>query len=312
MHVVFGGSGGLGAAVVRELAARGLPVRAVSRSGSSSGEAGVESVAADAANPVDARRACEGANVVYCCAGVPYTDNWAKNWPPLLAGIIEGAAAAGARLVMADNVYMYPSAETARLHEDLPEQPDTRKGEVRAQMSGMLRGAHESGRVQVVTARASDFYGPGVTNAAMGERVFEPALQGRKTTLLGDIDAPHSYAYIDDVARAVILLGERDEALGQIWHVPHAPAVSTRVFVEKAFQAAGHDPKIQVAPKVMVTVLGWFNPMMRELKEMLYQWEQPFIVDDSKFRKAFPDAAEPTSIEDGVAATVEWYRRRAA
>ena len=311
MHVVFGGSGGLGAAVVRELARRNAPTRAVSRGGKAPEPAGVEAVAADAADPEASRAVCSGADVVYCCAGVPYTDGWEETWPPLLAGMLEGAASAGARFVMGDNLYMYsPPGPGESLDETRPEEPTTIKGRVRADMAATLREAHRSGRVAVVTVRASDFYGPSVTNAVLGERVFGAAARGATAGVLGDIDTKHSYAYIDDVARAMVLLGGREEALGQVWHAPHAPAVTTRELVDKIYRVAGLEPKIRALSSFGVGALGWFDPLMRQLKEMMYQWERPFVVDDAKFRAAFGEELRATPIEDGIAVTLDWYRKR--
>lgn len=309
MHVVFGGSGGLGAAVVRELIRQGKPARAVSRSGRS--PEGAEGFAADGADPARSKEACEGAAVVFCCAGVPYTDGWEETWPPLLDGILEGAESAGARFVMGDNLYMYPPPKSGeKLHEGMPEQPTTRKGKVRAEMAATLRKAHGAGRVPVVIVRASDFYGPGVTNAALGDRIFGAAVRGATAGALGDIDQPHSYAYIDDVARAMVLLAARDEALGETYHAPHATAVTTREFVEKVYRTAGREPKIRALGSFGVGALAWLDPTMRQLKEMMYQWEQPFVVDDSKFREASGGEVEATPLEDGIAATLDWYRKR--
>lgn len=311
MHVVFGGSGGLGAAVVRELVRQGKPARAVSRSGKGPGVEGAETAAADGADPEASKQACRDAEVVYCCAGVPYTEGWEETWPPLLSGMLEGAASAGARFVMGDNLYMYaPPGPDETLDENRPEKPTTVKGRVRAEMAETLREAHRSGRTPVVIVRASDFYGPGVTNAALGDRVFGAVVRGATAGLLGDIDTRHSYAYIDDVARAMVLLAGRDEALGEVWHAPHAPAVTTREFVEKIYRIAGREPKIRTLPGFGVGVLGWLDPLMRQLKEMMYQWEKPFVVDDSKFREAFGDEVKATPIDDGIAATLDWYRKR--
>ena len=305
IHVVFGANGALGGAVVRELVARGKRVRAVNRSGNAQVPEGVEVVAGDATKPESTRRVCEGAAVVYHCAGAPYHD-WPARFPPLMDGLIEGAAAAGARLIFGDNLYLYGSVD-GLLTEDLPDNATGPKGRTRAQVARTLLDAHHEGRVRAAIGRASDFYGPGVRLSTMGERVFRPALTGEAASVLGNLDAPHTYTFIDDFARALITLGARDEALGQAWHVPNAETLTTRQFLEHVFEAVGHPPNIRAAPGWLESILGLFNPVIRELKETRYQRDQPFVVDHSKFDRAF--GSHPTPLPEAIRQTLDWYRR---
>ena len=306
IHVVIGASGGLGAAVVRALRARSLPVRGVNRSGRGQAGEGAQWVAADAAKADETRAACQGASVVYHCANAPYTD-WPNQFPPMTDNIIEGAAAAGAKLVYADNLYMYGPV-VGPMHEELPSNAAGSKGKVRAEMARDILLAHRHGKVRAVIGRASDFYGPGVTSSAMGDRVFRAALKGSSIDLLGDIDAPHTYTFIDDFARDLIMLGERDEGFGEVWHTPSAPAISTRQFVQKVIEITKTQPKVRVAPRLLVSLMGLFNPMMREVGEILYQFEASFIVDHSKFENAF--GTDVTPLDAGIPQTVAWFRAR--
>jgi nucleoside-diphosphate-sugar epimerase len=173
-------------------------------------------------------------------------------------------------------------------------------------MAAMLLDAHASGRARVAIGRAPDFYGPWAREAALGERVFCPALRGGVAQVLGDIDQPHTHIYIDDFARALITLGERDEALGQVWHVPAAPTRTTRELADMAFAAAGTKPRYRAANRLIVTVFGLFSPTLREIRETLYQFERPFVVDHSKFERAF--GARTTPHADAIRHTVEWFR----
>jgi nucleoside-diphosphate-sugar epimerase len=305
IHVVFGGSGALGSAVVRELVKRGKRVRAASRSGKAGLPQEAEVIKADASQPESARQACQGASVVYNCVNVPY-NKWPELFPPVLEAIIEGAAAAGAKLVQADNLYMYGPVD-GPLTEDLPYRATGRKGKTRARMAERLMAAHEEGKVRVVIGRASDFFGPGVLLSAAGAQVFGTALQGKKAQVLGKLDVPHTYSFVPDCAKAFVTLGERDEALGGVWHVPNAETVTTRQFLQMIFDEAGRTPKIQAAPGFLVKVMGLVNPMMREFTEMLYEYEKPFIVDDRKFRSAF--GAEVTPLREAVRMTLDWYRQ---
>jgi nucleoside-diphosphate-sugar epimerase len=303
MHVVFG-SGPLGLAVVRELVARGCPVRVVNRHGQAEVPPGVEVVPADAYDPAAARQVCRDAAVVYQCAQPGYSQ-WTEKFPPLQASILEAAATAGAKLIVGENLYMYGEV-AGPLREDLPYAATTRKGRVRAQMAESLLAAHQAGKVRVAMARGSDFFGPGVLGSALGDRVVPQALAGKSVSVFGDPDALHSYTYIKDFGRALVTLGARDAALGQAWHVPNAPARTTRQTVEMVYQAAGQPPKIQVMGKMMLRVGGIFIPEAREMIEMLYEFEKPFVVDSSKYEQAFGETATP--LADSIAATVAWYQ----
>lgn len=306
VHVVLGASGGLGNAVVRELVRQGKQVRAANRSGQIDVPAGLAVVQMDASDLGSTKQACDGADVVYHCVNAPYTK-WPELFPPITRNIIEAAAAANVRLIFGDNLYMYGPVD-GMIHEDLPYRPTGRKGSTRIQMANDVMAAHAAGKVQVSIGRASDFYGPQVVGAAMGERVFKPALTGGTATLIGNIDAKHTYSFVDDFARGLILLAEHDEALGEVWHIPAAETLTTRQFVERIFNIAGREPKIKVAPKFLVSLMGVFNPMMRELKEMMYEWENDYIVDHSKFQQQFDFT--PTPHDEAIRITLDWFKSR--
>lgn len=307
LHVVFG-TGPLGMAVARKLASQGKRVRMVNRSGRGTRPAGVEIAQADVTSHEDARRACAGASVVYNCTNAPYTQ-WPQTFPLLMAGVIEGAASVGAKLIVGDNLYMYGPVR-GPISEDLPYAATGRKGLTRARMARMALDAHNAGRVRVAIGRASDFYGPGVLDSAMGQRVFENILRGMPADLLGDIDAPHSYTYIEDFADGLATLGERDEALGQVWHLPTAQTLTTRQFVQMVFQEADLPVKLRVAPRPLISIMALFNPIIQEIKEMLYEFEEPFVLDHSKFERAF--GSNPTPHAEAIRQTLGWYRQRLA
>ena len=153
-HAVIGAGGGTGSAVVRELAGRDLRVRAVTRSGKGDVPEGVEQVAADVGTPEGARQACEGAAVVYHCAQPPYTK-WVELFGPMTDAILAGAAAVGAKLVFADNLYVYGPPD-GRMTEDTPQRARGKEGRVRIEMANALLRAHADGRLLVTIGRASD------------------------------------------------------------------------------------------------------------------------------------------------------------
>lgn len=304
MHVIFG-TGPIGRAVMAELVAQGKQVCVVNRSGKLDVPAGVEVARGDAADPASTKTLCQGAEVVYHCAGAPYTQ-WLEKLPAMQAGILAGAAAAGAKLVVMENVYMYGPTHGRPLTEDLPYAATTRKGSTRARMAEELFAAHKAGKVRVAIGRASDFFGPGARASTSGERMFVPAIAGKTVQVMGNPDLPHTYTYVPDIGKGLVILGQRDEALGQAWHLPSAQTVSTRAFIEMIAQDAGKKAHIQAAPNWLIQALGLVNPLMRELAEMTYEFEEPFIVDHSRFVKAFGNHATP--LAEAIHATVAWFR----
>jgi nucleoside-diphosphate-sugar epimerase len=304
LHVVFG-TGPMGMSVMDELIRRGRRVRMVNRSGRARVPDGVEVVGGDATDEAFATETSAGAAVVYFALNPPY-NKWPELFPRLQAGVLEGAASAGAKLVAMENLYMYGPTGGRPITEDLPHAPNTRKGRVRAMMTEELMEAHISGKVRVAIGRASDSFGPRVLTSAAGEQVFGRAVEGKSAQVAGDPDQPHTYTYTPDIGKGLVILGEREEALGQAWHLPSPETVTTREFVERIFEEVGKPARIQAAPKILLRALGLFSPALREIFEMLYEFEEPFVVDDSSFEREFGERATP--LREAIQRTVRWYR----
>lgn len=306
VNVIFG-TGPLGMAVMRELRRHGVQrIRMVNRSGRLAELAPVEVVKGDASQPSEAIALCKDAEAVYHCAMPTYT-NWPQLFPALTAGIMAGAAAADAKLIYGDNLYMYGQVK-GPLTENMPYLATGKKGLTRAHMAEALLHAHQSGKVRVAIGRASDYYGPGVKQSSLGERVFGFALGGKSVDLLGNVDMPHTYTYIDDFAKGLVTLGQEDRALGEVWHMPSAKTMTTREMLAMLFDELGSTRSIRTSSRGMVSVIGLFHPMLRELKEVFYEFEQPFILDHSKFLAAFgPQTTTPH--EEAIRKTVQWYKQ---
>jgi nucleoside-diphosphate-sugar epimerase len=306
-HVVLG-AGTIGTTIAEQLAAAGEPVRLVSRAGRASGIPGVEATAADLTDPEAVRAVAAGARVAYFACQPAYSD-WPAGFPPLAAGVLGGLAGSGTRLAVADNTYMYGPTGGRPMTEDLPHAARGKKGRARARLAEQLLAAHRAGDVPVAIARASDYFGPRGTTTTVGERFFPPLLAGRAVEVYGDPDAPHAVTYVPDVARTLIELGRHDRALGEVWHVPTAPAVSQRRFAELAAAAAGVPvPKLSQVTKLKLRLAGLVIPNAREMVEMTYEFEQPFLLDSSKAERAFD--LRPTPLDEAIAATVAWWRSR--
>jgi nucleoside-diphosphate-sugar epimerase len=308
MHVVFG-TGGVGMAVVDVLVERGHQVRAVNRSGTAAVPVGVEVLGGDASDPEFATRAANGATVIYQCLNPPY-HKWPEYFPPLQRSVLSAAEATGARLVTLENLYMYRHVSSRRITEETPEEPPTRKGKVRKAMADELRRAHDQGRLQAAVGRASDYFGPrGGVMSPLGDRVVPRILRGKNVSVLGDPDLPHTYSYLPDVGRSLVTLGERDEALGEVWHLPNADTVSTRELVQMMYDAAGTAGTVGRVPRPALRLVSWFNPLVKETMEMLHEFDEPYIVDSSKFSAAFGDISTP--LPAAARETVDWFRGRA-
>jgi nucleoside-diphosphate-sugar epimerase len=145
-----------------------------------------------------------------------------------------------------------------------------------------------------------------VITSAAGEQVFGRAVEGKSAQVAGNPDQPHTYSYVPDIGRGLAILGEHEEALGQAWHLPSPETLTTRRFVEMIFEEAGKPARIQAAPKILLRALGLFNPPLRETIEMLYEFEEPFVVDDSRFEREFGERATP--LREAIRRTVRWYR----
>jgi nucleoside-diphosphate-sugar epimerase len=303
-HVVFG-TGQVGRLVVDELVSRGIDTAAVSRRGVPI--PGAASVAGDATDAAFTTRVATGADVVYFCLNASRYDRWNLEFPPLQRGVLSGARAAGARLVVLENLYSYGPTGGRPLVESMPAAPTSSKAATRAAMTDELLAAHAADEVEVVIGRASDYFGPGTTQSALGENVFARAVAGRRAQVMGKPSTPHSYSYTPDVARALVTLGLAADASGEVWHLPIAETRTTRDIVERVYELAGERFRLMAAGKTTLRVLGIFQPAMRELLHTLYQFTEPWIVDDSKLRASFGDLSTP--LDDGLAATVEWYRR---
>ncbi|NND01760.1 MAG: NAD-dependent epimerase/dehydratase family protein [Acidimicrobiia bacterium] len=307
MDVVVG-AGAVGQNVVERLLEAGRQVRVVTRSGKAVLPDSVEVVRADVTDPAAAERACRGADTVFGCVGLPNYEHWPELWPPLMEGMLHGAESVGALFIFMDNLYMYGPTDRSRT-EDMPLTDYGAKPAVRAKITRMWQKAHGAGRVRTAAVRASDFYGPGVTLAALGEPTFGRLTRGKPAQVFGDPDQPHSFTYVPDVGRAMLSVADAGErAHGQAWHVPNAPDQTVRQILTAFADQVGVEPKIQALPRSLMTVLGLFNPTVRESKEMLYQWDRPFQVDHSKFAESFWD--DPTPLVEGIAATAHWYLNR--
>ncbi len=305
-HIVIG-AGPVGSGIANVLAGRGEDVTVITRSGTGPAHALITKVKADAADTEAIVRLASGATTIFNCVNPPY-HTWATDWPPIHKALMTAAERTDAVLVMMGNLYIYGAGTTMPMHEGDPATTRGTKGEVRARMENDLLAAHAAGRLRATFARASDFYGPTVLGAALGERCVPRVLAGKRVSVLGSLDAPHSISYMPDVVNTLVTIAADERAWGQAWHVPNAPATTQRQVIQAFAHAAGTTAKMGAVPRVALSVLGVASPVMRELKETWHQWAQPWVTDSTLTEQTF--GLHATSLEDGAAATVEWWRQR--
>lgn len=307
MHVVLG-TGPLGRSVIKELQKREEPVRMVNSSGRSPW---IDKVQVDKADLMDldqAKAAVRGATIVYQCAQPPY-HQWEGKFERLQENIITATRAIGAKLVVAENMYMYGDVDMERF-EGLPHTAQTKKGRIRARLTDRLFDLYRRGELQTVLGRGSDFFGPGVTDSSAGERMFQPLVKGKPVSVLGDPGRKHTYTFIEDFGSALVVLGQAEDAYGEAWHVPNADAVSATKFVQLAARIAGVEAIIKPMGIWMLRIGGLFIPAARENIEMFYQFQKDFIVSSQKFTNRFGQQATP--LEESLELTVEWYQTRSS
>lgn len=305
VHVVVGATGATGTSLVHELLRRGHRVRAVHRSGDGRFPAGVEVAAGDAADAARMRELCADAVVVHNCINPPL-DRWRTTFPDAVRATIAAAGAAGARLVFADDTWMYGRVD-APMTESTAVRPSSDLGTLRAWLAEMVLAAHARGDCRTVIGRAGELYGPRV-ESLIGGALFGAAVAGRPVRWIGGLDQPITPTYIDDFATVLATLGDADEAdLGRVWHVPHPGATTGRAFVREVLTRAGTSPPSYRLGSRVVRALGMVWPLARLGGELAYQFEMPFVVDGSAAAEHFD--LRPTPYEDGITRTVAWYRR---
>lgn len=263
---------------------------------------------ADLQNETDIDKAIAGSDVVYVVIGFEYRLKvWQNTWPPFLKAVINACKKHGAKLVFFDNVYMYDKTAIPFMTEDSPVNAPSKKGAVRQILHEMIMEETDKGHLTALIARSADFYGPFNKSSALNMMVVDNFMKGKKAQAFGDIHKIHTYTYTPDAAKATALLGNTADAYNQVWHVPTTKEkLTTLQWIQLIAGQLGVEPDVQAIPVWMLRVLGLFVPIMREFPEMLYQYEQDYIFDSSKFEKRF--GMHATRPEDGIRMLIEHLR----
>ena len=303
-HVVLGASRGSGLAVLKELLNLGYNAIGVSSSGIvPKGIPSNNFAKADATNLDELLKVCQGATHIYNNLNVEYS-HWTATLPIFTNNVIEVASQTGAKVIYLDNLYCYGPVDESMV-ETMPNKATDTKGKLRRQITQMYLAAHNSGKIKVVIPRASDFFGPDVLSS-VSDRFFPNILNGKPIQNIGDPTKAHSFTYINDLARATILLANDESTFGQIWHIP-AHNSSVKELAELTSTIVRKPYKISSLGKIMVTIISLFVPILKEIRPLYYQYSRDYLIDSTKFEKQFSQF-QKTPLKQALAETLEFYK----
>lgn len=300
MQTILGSGGTIGVELAKLLPEYTEKVRLVSRNPQKV-TGNEELFPADLCKKDDVLKAVEGSEVAYLTVGLTYRAKiWEKLWPEVMKNVIAACKQHSCKLVFFDNVYMYDPDHVNNMDENTPIKPSSRKGKVRAKIAQLLMNEVKKGQLTALIARSADFYGPGIErNGMVRELIFKKLAAGEKANWLCSFDYKHAVTYTPDAAKATALLGNTEDAYHQVWHLPTSAEPPTgKEWIELIANEMGVKAKRQLAPKFLVKVMGLFMPLMKELVEMLYQYDRHYIFNSKKFEEHF--GFEPTPYVEGV------------
>lgn len=300
MQTILGAGGVIGNELAKALPQYTNRIRLVSRNPQKVNESD-EIFKADVTKHDEVQNAVAGSEVVYLTVGLPYkTDTWQTTWPVIMRNVIDACKANNSKLVFFDNIYLYDPSHLNPLKEDHPVNPPSKKGKVRAAIAEMMWEAVRKNEIKALIARSADFYGPSIKSSSMlNETVIKPLSEGKRANWVGNIHCRHSYTYTPDAGRATALLGNSDDAFGQTWHLPTAPDPFTgKEWIEAIAKEFGVPPRYRVVNKFLVRLMGIFVPIMKEMVEMMYQYDRDYVFNSDKFEKRFD--FKPTPYLKGI------------
>ena len=303
MQTILGGNGTIGSVLAKELTKYTNSIRLVSRHPKKV-NATDELFPADLSDPEQVEKAIAGSEVVYLLVGFEYTLKvWQDKWPKLMRASIDACIKHHAKLVFFDNVYLYDIGAISHMTEDSPINPPSKKGMVRRQIADMLMTAVKSGKLTGLIARSADFYGPSNDKSFLIEVVYKNIKRGKKPNWFIKADKKHSFTYTPDAAKATAILGNTADAYGQVWHLPtDKNSLTGKEMISLFTKEMNVADKVFVLPMWLLKLLGLFIPLMKEMPEMMYQYDRDYVFDSSKFQEYFNFS--PTSYQQGVKETI--------
>lgn len=300
MQTILGSGGAIGVELAKALKNYTKEIRLVSRNPEKVNQSD-ELVSADLLHPEAVIDAVKGSSTVYVTVGFPYNlKTWKESWPRFTKNVIDACVEQKSKLVFFDNIYMYDSSYLDGMTEESPINPPSKKGEIRAEILRMIMREVEAGKLTALVARSADYYGANIKNTSvLTETVFNPLASGKKANWMGSVHFKHSFTYTPDAGKATALLGNTDNAFNQVWHLPTAENPFTgKEWIEAIAGELGTLPRNQVATKTVLKLMGLFVPVLREMPEMLYQYDRNYVFNSDKFNNQFD--LKPTPYLEGI------------
>ena len=304
MQTILGANGTIGSVLAKELAIYTDKIRLVSRSPRKVNETD-ELFPADLSNPSIVDQAVSGSDVVYLVVGFDYKLKiWEEQWPRIMRATLDACIKYKTRLVFFDNVYSYDINSIPHMTEDSPYNPPSKKGAVRKQIAQMIMDEVKSGRLLALIARSADFYGPDNKNSMVTQMIYNNLLKGKSASWPVDKNKKHSFTFTPDAAKATALLGNTNDAYNTVWHLPtDKNSLTGSQIIELFAREMKVSSRSSVVPVWMFNIIGIFVPVMKELSEMMYQYDRDYFFDSSKFEQRFN--FKTTTYQEGVRNTVQ-------
>lgn len=298
MQTILGSGGTIGIELAKALTVYTEKIRLVSRNPKKVNETD-QLMAADLLKKDEVKEAIKESSIVYITVGFPYNLKvWKRSWPKFISYVISACKEEKCKLVFFDNIYMYDSNHLDGMTEETPLNPSSKKGKVRMEIAKMIMDAVDKGEITALIARSADFYGPSIQNTSMlTETVFNPLSNGKKANWMSSVNYKHSFTYTPDAGKATALLGNTDAAYNQVWHLPTAANPPTgKEWIDLISNELGTKSKYQAAPKFLIQIMGLFVPLLREMPEMMYQYNRDYEFNSGKFEKQFDFKPTPYNV----------------
>ena len=300
--VVLGGAGRLGRAAAQAFRSAGWHVASLVRGSSADGAVpGTEIIEVDARDAESVVAAASGADVVLHALNVPYAD-WARLALPFADTAIAAARESGATLVFPGNLYSYGAGMPARIDETTSMHPTSRKGAIRIAIETRLREAAEGG-LRTIVLRAGDYFG-GEGRGSWFDRIVVREIAAGQLTYPGPLDVIHEWAYLPDLAQAMVQLVDQRERLASFATLGFAGhAVTGREFTAAISRACRRNFKIDFMPWRLLKVMGIVVPAFRELTDIAYLWSTPHAIDGARLAQVIGDIPR-TPLDQAIAASL--------
>lgn len=284
---ILGANGRVANEVAKAYLNAGHDVIAITRDGKARGLSGqVEFRAADALKPGALAAATAGADLIFNGLN-PLYHEWEEKAVPMAREVVAAMRANRIPQLFIGNVYNFGRTIHEGMREDDAFSADVRKGALRNEMEGLFRTAAETEGLKTIILRAGDFFGGSGTGSWFDLAIADKVDKGT-FTWPGPMGRVHAFAYLPDLARAFVTLGEAIDTLPAFdtYHF-EGHAVTGATFKAAMERATGRSLKTAGFPWWLIRIAGTVKPIMRELARMSYLWDVAHSLDGTKFRDRF-------------------------